>query len=66
MDLPVTNSQALNHIRNTTAITETKASYLASLVRLQNASNTVAGAIIADVAEISKSAMDKFLSEVKG
>jgi hypothetical protein len=63
MGFPVTNFQALNEIKSTSAITETKASYLASLVRLQDASNTVAGAIIEDTAEISASAMNKFLSE---
>lgn len=66
MGFPVTNFQALNEIKSTSAITETKASYLASLVRLQDASNTVAGAIIEDTAEISESAMNKFLSEAKG
>ncbi len=66
MGFPVTNFQALNEIKSTSAITETKASYLASLVRLQDASNTVAGAIIEDTAEISESAMNKFLAEVKG
>ena len=66
MGFPVTNFQALNEIKSTSAITETKASYLASLVRLQDASNTVAGAIIEDTAEISENAMNKFLSEAKG
>ncbi len=54
------------NIRDAARIQETKASYLARQVRLQKASNTVAGLIIADTAEISQSAMNKFLSEVKG
>ena len=66
MEFPDSMSQALSQIRSTEAIRETKASYLASLVRLQDASNTVAGAIISDTAEISQSAMNKFLSEIKG
>ena len=65
MEFPDSTSRVLNKIRNTSAITETKASYLASLVRLQKASNTVAGTIISDTAEISQSAMNKFLSEIK-
>ena len=58
--------QAIDQISRTAPIRETKASYLASQVRLQKASNTVAGLIIEDTAEISQSAMNKFLSDVKG
>ena len=61
-----TTAEVLNHIRNTSAIRETMASHLASQVRLLKASDTVVGSIIADTAEISQSAMNKFLSEVKG
>lgn len=66
MEFPGTMSQALSSVRNAAPIRETKASYLASLVKLQDASNTVAGAIIEDTAEISQKAMNKFLSEAKG
>ena len=66
MELSGTNVQALEQVKRTTPITETKASYLASQVRLQKASNTVAGLIITDTAEISQKAMNKFLSEAKG
>ncbi len=58
--------QVIDQISRTAPIRETKASYLASQVRLQKASNTVAGLIIEDTAEISQSAMNKFLSNVKG
>lgn len=66
MAFPGTTSQVLDQIRSTSAIQETKASYLARQVKVQKASNTVAGLIIADTAEISQKAMNKFLSEVKG
>ena len=61
-----TTAQVLDNIKNTAPIQETKASYLARQVRLQQASETVAGLIIADTAEISQNAMNKFLSEARG
>ncbi len=61
-----TLAQIEDNIRNAARTQETKASYLARQVRLQQASNTVAGLIISDTAEISQSAMNKFLSEIKG
>ena len=66
MSFQTSIAQAINQISQTTPIVETKASYLASLVKVSNASNTVACAIISDVAEISKQAMNKLLSEIKG
>ena len=66
MEFSATTAQVLNNISNASVIKETKASYLASLVRLQQASDTVAGLIISDTAEISQSAMNRFLSEIKG
>ena len=62
----VTTSEVLNNIKSASVIRETMASHLASQVRLLRASNTVAGVIISDTAEISQSAMNKFLSEIKG
>ena len=61
-----TTAQVLDNIKNTAPIQETKASYLASLVRLQQASDTIVGHIITDTAEISQNAMNKFLSEARG
>ena len=61
-----TTSQVLDQIRNTAPVQETKASYLARQVHLQRASDTVAGLIISDTAEISQKAMNKYLSEMKG
>jgi len=61
-----TLAQIEKNIRSAASTQETKASYLARQVKLQQASETVAGLIIADTAEISQSAMSKFLSEVKG
>ena len=66
MNIPGTNFQALEQVKRTAPITETKASYLAGLVRLQKASDTAALAIIEDVAEISQKAMNKLLSEKRG
>ena len=66
MALLSTTSQVIDHIKSTTAIQETKVSQMARQVKLQKASDTVAGLIIADTAEISQKAMNKFLSEIKG
>ena len=61
-----TTTQVLDHIKSTAPIRETKATQMAGLVKVQKASETVAGLILADTAEISEKAMNKFLAEVKG
>ena len=66
MEFLGTTSQVLDHIKNASAIKETKASQMAGLVRLPKASDTAALAIIKDVAEISQKAMNKLLSEKNG
>ena len=63
MEITGTSNQVQNYINKEASVEETEAMYQIKLLKMQQHSDAVSGEILEDTAEISKEAMEKFMSE---
>ena len=64
MEITGTSSQIQNYIKQEAKAEQTEAMYQVKLQKMQQESDAVVGDLLQDTAEISKEAMDKYLSEI--
>ena len=64
MEINTNYSQASDLINSQAKVEETEALYQVKLMKMMQESEQVVGDVLEDTAEISKEAMDKYLSEI--
>ena len=65
MEITATSSQIQDFIKQEAKVEEAEANYQVKLIKMQQESEAMVGTLLEDTAEISKEAMDKYLSEIK-